>query len=58
MEIEALFARYDKDSDHKLNEVEKLKLVRDISKAKHNISEEYRSFKEKRNTKSKQDAFE
>lgn len=58
MEIEALFSRYDKDFDHKLNEVEKLKLVRDIAKARNNISEEYKNFKEKRATASKKDAFE
>ncbi len=58
MEIEALFSRYDKDSDHRLNEMEKLKLVRDITKARKNITEEFKNFKEKRVSKSKKDAFE
>jgi hypothetical protein len=58
MEIESLFARYDKDSDHKLNELEKLKLVRDITKARKNITEEFKNFKDKRVSKMKKDAFE
>jgi polycystin 2 len=58
MEIEALFSRYDKDNDRKLNEVEKIKLVKDIAKARNNISEEYKNFKENRKTATKKDAFE
>ena len=58
MEIESLFARYDKDCDRKLNEVEKIKLVKDIAKARNNLTEEYRNFKQNRDTKTKKDAFE
>ena len=41
MEIEEFFAKYDKDGDLKLNYVEKLKIVRDIKKAKSHIKEEF-----------------
>jgi hypothetical protein len=58
MEIEALFGRYDKDCDRKLNELEKIKLVRDIAKARNNLSEEFKNFKETRKTVTKKDAFE
>jgi hypothetical protein len=58
MEIEMLFSRYDVDNDRKLNELEKLRLVRDITKARKHISDEYKNFKEKRKTKIKKDAFE
>ncbi|CAF0799781.1 unnamed protein product [Brachionus calyciflorus] len=58
MEIESLFSRYDKDCDRKLNEVEKIKLVKDIARARNNISEEYKNFKQTRDTKIKKDAFE
>lgn len=58
MEIEALFSRYDKDCDKKLNEVEKIKLVRDIARARNHISDEFKNFKETRQTKTKKDAFE
>ena len=58
MEIESLFSRYDKDCDRKLNELEKIKLVKDIARARNNISEEYKNFKQTRDTKIKKDAFE
>ncbi len=37
MEIEALFSRYDKEFDKKLNELEKIKLERDSEKARSNL---------------------
>jgi polycystin 2 len=58
MEIETLFARYDKDCDKKLNEVEKVKLIRDITKARNHLSEEFKNFKKDRKTQTKKDAFE
>ncbi|RNA09297.1 polycystic kidney disease 2-like 1 [Brachionus plicatilis] len=58
MEIESLFSRYDKDSDKKLNEIEKIKLVKDIAKARNNIRDEYQNFKQNRDSKTKKDAFE
>lgn len=41
MEIEEFFSKYDKDGDLKLNYLEKLKIVRDIKKAKSHIKEEF-----------------
>ena len=41
MEIEEFFAKYDRDGDLKLNHTEKLKIVRDIIKAKSHIKEEF-----------------
>jgi polycystin 2 len=58
MEIEALFSRYDIDCDKKLNELEKIKLVRDIAKARSNLSQEFRNFKIDHKTATKKDAFE
>lgn len=58
MEIESLFSRYDKDSDRKLNELEKIKMVKDIAKARNNIREEFQNFKQNRDTSTKKDAFE
>lgn len=54
----SLFARYDRDCTGKLTGLEKLRLIRDIARAKKNVSEEFKNFKEKRETKSKKDAFE
>lgn len=41
MEVEEFFSKYDKDGDLKLNYLEKLKIVRDIKKAKSHIKEEF-----------------
>lgn len=58
MEIESLFSRYDRDFDRKLNEIEKIKLVKDIAKARKNIKNEFQNFKQNRDTTTKKDAFE
>lgn len=58
MEIEALFSKYDIDCDKRLNELEKIKLVRDIAKARNNLSQEFKNFKIDHKTVTKKDAFE
>lgn len=58
IEIETIFSRYDKDADKKLNEIERLKLVKDIAKAKNNLKDEYKNFKDTHKLKTKRDAFE
>jgi hypothetical protein len=46
MEIAEFFAKYDKDCDQRLNYLEKLRIVRDIVKAKSHIKEEFAKRKE------------
>lgn len=58
MEIQALFARYDKGHDKRLTEIEKIKLIRDIARARTNISKEFKNFKKSKDLVSKKDAFE
>ena len=58
IEIETIFSRYDTDADKKLNEIERLKLVKDISKAKNHLKEEYKDFKDTHKLKTRKDAFE
>lgn len=58
MEIQSLFSRYDKNCDKRLTEVEKIRLIKDISKARVNISKEFKNFKKNRDTRTKKDAFE
>ncbi len=58
LEIQALFGRYDHDLDGKLNEVEKMKLMKDVAKAKNNVTHEFKSFKLHHKTVVKKDAFE
>jgi polycystin 2 len=58
MEIQALFSRYDRDQDGKLNQVEKVKLLRDVSKAKNNVAQEFSNFKLDHKVVAKKDAFE
>lgn len=58
MEIESLFSKYDVDCDRKLNELEKLKLVKDIAKARNNVSKEFKDFKVDHKVQTKKDAFE
>lgn len=58
MEIQALFARYDKRSQKKLSEIEKIKLIRDIARARSVISKEFKDFKKSRDLGAKKDAFE
>lgn len=58
MEIQALFARYDKRHLKRLSEIEKIKLVRDIARARTVISKEFKDFKKTRDLGAKKDAFE
>lgn len=58
MEIEAIFSKYDKDCDRKLNELEKIHLVREIARARSHISDEFKNFKANRSTATNKDGFE
>lgn len=58
MEIQALFARYDKRHTKRLSEIEKIKLIRDIARARTVISQEFKDFKKTRDLGAKKDAFE
>ena len=58
MEIEAIFAKYDRDCDRKLNELEKIHLVREVARARSHLSDEFKNFKETRSTATAKDGFE
>jgi hypothetical protein len=59
IEIETLFTRYDYDCNGTLNEIEKLRLIRDIARAKSHIGNEFREIQTtKKLSNNKKDAFE
>ncbi len=58
MEIEAIFSKYDQDCDRKLNELEKVRLEKDVTKARNELSEELKNFKSEQKVSNKKDAFE
>lgn len=59
MEIQALFSRYDRDGNRVLNKIEKIKLIRDIVRARTHVTKDFKDFKMSRDlTAKKRDAFE
>lgn len=58
MEIQTLFARYDKRCSKQLTEMEKINLIRDITRARMIIMREFKEFKKTRDLGVKKDAFE